>query len=74
MSSDPSAVLLQWEPHDGMISASEDLAYTWGTFVLTNKSSGEAKYSYGKYTTIWIKEDGHWRAILDMGNSSPAPE
>lgn len=74
MSTDPSKVLLQWEPEDGMIAASEDLAYTWGNYVLTNKRGVETRYSYGKYTTIWIKEGGSWKAILDIGNSRPAPE
>lgn len=74
MSEDPALVLLEWEPQDGMVAASGDLAYTWGISKVTNKRSGTTKYSYGKYTTIWIKEDSHWRAILDIGNSRPAPE
>lgn len=73
MSTDPAAVLLEWEPQDGMVAASGDLAYTWGISKVTNKRSGTTNYYYGKYTTIWIKEDGEWRAILDMGNARPAP-
>jgi ketosteroid isomerase-like protein len=30
---------------------------------------------YGKYTSIWNKQkDGSWKVVVDMGNSSPAPE
>ena len=74
MSTDPAVVLLEWEPQDGMVAASGDLAYTWGISKVTNKRSGTAKYFYGKYTTIWIKEGGEWRAVLDMGNARPAPD
>jgi ketosteroid isomerase-like protein len=73
MSTDPSVVLLQWEPQDGMIAASGDLAYTWGISKVINKRGDKTKYFYGKYTTIWVKEDAKWKVILDMGNTRPAP-
>ena len=73
MSTNPEEVLLVWEPQDGMIAASGDLAYTWGTYELIINRDGEMRKSYGKYTSVWVKRDGEWRAILDTGNSSPPP-
>ncbi len=66
-------ISLTWTPRDGKISASQDLAFTWGTYVLKRVRNGETNLSYGKYTTIWEKRNGDWKAILDMGNPSPGP-
>lgn len=66
-------VSLTWTPRDGKVAASGDLAYTWGTYVLRRIREGETRLSYGKYTTIWEKRDGDWKAILDIGNPSPGP-
>ncbi len=66
-------VSLTWTPRDGKVASSGDLAYTWGTYVLRRVSDGETRLSYGKYTTIWEKRNGDWKAILDMGNPSPGP-
>ena len=66
--------VLRWQPRDGQVAASGDLGYTWGTFEYEGKdATGRAKLSYGKYVTVWRKENGHWRAVLDCGNSNPAP-
>jgi len=73
MSSDPKVVLLEWEPQDGMIAASHDLAYTWGLYTITINRDGKTSKQYGKYTSIWVKRNSEWKAILDTGNSRPAP-
>ena len=74
MPSDPKVVLLEWEPQDGMIAASEDLAYTWGLYTITINRDGKTNQQYGKYTSIWVKRGGEWKAILDIGNSRPTPK
>lgn len=66
-------VSLTWTPRDGKIAASGDLGYTWGTYVLQRVTEDGTKVSYGKYTTIWEKRGGEWKAILDTGNPSPGP-
>lgn len=66
-------VSLTWTPRDGKVAASGDLAYTWGTYLLRRVKDGETRLSHGKYTTIWEKRSGEWKAILDMGNPSPGP-
>ena len=69
----PAGATLAWEPQDGMVASSGDLAYTWGTYVYKGERDGKPQVGYGKYVTIWAKRDGEWKAILDGGNSSPGP-
>jgi ketosteroid isomerase-like protein len=66
--------VLRWQPRDAEAAASGDLGYTWGTFEYESKdAAGRQKISCGKYVTVWRKENGHWKAILDCGNSNPPP-
>jgi ketosteroid isomerase-like protein len=67
---------LIWTPAGADISASGDLGYTYGTFEFHAKSKdGKPVVEYGKYTSIWRQQnDGSWRVVLDMGNSSPEPK
>jgi len=65
---------LRWEPVDG--AASGSLGYTRGTYQSTRiGTEGKPVTSYGKYVTIWRRErGGEWKAIVDIGNASPAPQ
>jgi len=66
--------VLRWQPRDAEAAASGHLGYTWGTFEYESKdTTGRSKVGYGKYVTVWRKENGHWKALLDCGNSNPAP-
>lgn len=66
---------LTWSPIYADVSASGDLAYTFGNYEFTSiGKDGKATLERGKYTTIWKKrKDGKWKVVLDMGNSNPAP-
>lgn len=67
--------ILSWKPQDGAVAGSGDLGYTWGTYTLLKKDDNDdTPIGFGKYLTIWKKQDGIWKAALDMGNPSPAPE
>ncbi len=68
----PADATLDWKPAAGKIAASGDMAYTWGTYVLTFMSDGERKEAFGKYITVWEKRAGEWKAVLDGGNASPS--
>lgn len=68
-----SNVSLTWTPRDGKVAMSGDLGFTWGSYVLRRVDGEDIRLSYGKYTTIWEKRDGMWKATLDMGNPSPGP-
>lgn len=67
--------VLVWEPKGADISQLADLGYTWGTYMVMKKAGdGRTPERYGKYLNVWKKQDdGVWKAVLDMGNTSPAP-
>lgn len=67
--------ILDWEPQRAEVSASEDMGWTWGTYVMTyTDDEGQQQKRYGKYLNIWERQDdGQWRVAVDMGNSSPQP-
>jgi ketosteroid isomerase-like protein len=69
-------VSLSWKPVQAEMSASGELGYTYGTYVFkANGKDGKPAVSYGKYATIWKKQkDSSWKVIMDMGNTSPAPQ
>ena len=71
----PEGTTLTWTPVKADMSASGDLGYTYGNYVYTAKNKeGNVVANYGKYTSIWKKQkDGQWKVVVDMGNSSPAP-
>ncbi|HEY6765846.1 MAG TPA: DUF4440 domain-containing protein [Candidatus Sulfotelmatobacter sp.] len=64
---------LTWIPVGADMSSSGDLGYTYGTFEFRSLGkNGKTEISHGKYTSIWKKQnDGSWKVVLDMGNSSP---
>ncbi|MGA2418464.1 MAG: SgcJ/EcaC family oxidoreductase [Candidatus Acidiferrum sp.] len=67
---------LTWTAERVDVAASGDLAYTYGGYEFHSKDqAGNATVEYGKYTTVWKKQnDGRWKVVLDMGNASPKPE
>jgi ketosteroid isomerase-like protein len=72
----PAGTGLTWTPVKAEMAASGDFGYTYGNYVFTTMGKdGKLVAENGKYTTIWKKQkDGSWKVILDMGNSSPAPQ
>lgn len=68
-------VTLLWEPQEAVVSALDDMGYTWGTYTASWKGAdGSEKTSYGKYLNVWRKQDdGTWKVVVDMGNQSPPP-
>ncbi len=67
---------LSWTPGGADISASGDLGYTYGTFEFRSQDKdGKPIIEHGKYTSIWkLQQDGTWKVVLDMGNSSAPPK
>jgi uncharacterized protein (TIGR02246 family) len=67
---------LTWAPVHVEVSGSGDLAYSFGNFEFRSiGKDGKPAIEHGKYTTIWKRQkDGHWKVVLDMGNSSPEPK
>ncbi len=62
---------LIWAPVYGEVAQSGELGYTWGQWHFTDR---DTTY-YGKYFTVWKKqENGSWKVALDGGNSTPPPK
>jgi hypothetical protein len=57
-----------WEPVHGFISDDETLGVTTGTYKRSYILNGEKQEQQGKYCTTWIKEEGTWKIIYDVGN------
>lgn len=72
----PEGTSLTWTPVRGDMAASNDLGYTYGTYIFQSKDKdGKIVASYGKYMSVWKKQkDGSWKVVVDMGNSSPEPK
>jgi len=67
---------LTWSPVHVDVSASGDLAYSFGNYEFRSiGKDGKSSVEHGKYTTIWKKQrDGKWKVVLDMGNATPEPK
>jgi ketosteroid isomerase-like protein len=70
-STDDSSFELTWEPHFARASASGDLGYTYGIYSL--RPSDADTLMKGTYVSIWLKEDGEWKWVLDTGNQGLGP-
>jgi ketosteroid isomerase-like protein len=59
---------LNWEPVLAEASRSGDLGYTVGLSQVRRLGpDGKPVTGTGKYVTIWRKDDGVWKAVLDIG-------
>lgn len=70
----PEGATLEWFPQEGMAAPGGDFGFTWGRYVFTAQGGEGENVSHGKYVSIWRKENGAWKFVADIGNSSPAPE
>ena len=52
------------------VARSKDLAFQRGTYVSTMQNEqGQMTKSTGKFLVVWKKQDGRWKAIVDMDNA-----
>jgi ketosteroid isomerase-like protein len=70
----PEGATLEWFPQNGMAASGGDFGFTWGRYTYTAKSGSGETAGYGKYVSIWRKENGAWKFVADIGNSGPAPD
>lgn len=70
---DPLATTLSWQPRAGDVSASGDLGWLTGPYVLV--PNGDVSHTtYGCYFSIWIRRPGApWRVVIDAGVSTDEP-
>ena len=61
-----------WEPAMAEVSGSGDLGYTVGLYQRSQMGAGgRTVVSTGKYVSIWRRERGAWKVILDTGVPDP---
>lgn len=66
---------LRWTPQDADVSGNADMGYTWGRWLLTVDTDSGALERRGKYLNVWVKRNGEWMVLVDMGNQAdPLPE
>lgn len=65
--SPPESEKLSWKPDFVDVSASGDLAYTYGQFTYSyNDSTGASVEHRGVFHTVWKRQaDGTWRFVWD---------
>lgn len=67
---------LAWDPQRAEVSASADMGWSWGKYVLTTiDENGNENKNYGKYLNVWKRQaDGEWKVVVDIGTPSPPPD
>lgn len=72
LASIPAGTKITWTPQDADVSGR--LGYSWGIYTSSGANSGgQATVAYGKYLSVWKREDGDWRLAIMMTNQSPGP-
>lgn len=56
---------ISWKSTTAFVSASNDMAYDYGTVKLKNPDGSEVA---GKYVVVWTRENGEWKVALDIFN------
>ncbi len=72
-SGDPMATLLEWGPQVGAVSRAGDLGFTTGPSRTSKRAAPNGPASHGYFFSIWSRESGAWRVILDAGVTLDAP-
>ena len=72
----PPDLSVTWAPQGAEIAQSGELGYTWGRWSnVTYAADGTMLDTYGKYVTIWKKQDdGSWKIAIDIWNSEDPQE
>lgn len=70
----PRALIFNWAPMFGDISASGDMGCTTGPVLFTDVSENPKPPRHGIYFSVWQKQaDGSWKVAIDMGVDTPEP-
>ncbi|HEY2391293.1 MAG TPA: nuclear transport factor 2 family protein [Candidatus Angelobacter sp.] len=59
---------LTWKPVRAEASRDGTLGYTYGDY----EAKEDVSISHGMYATVWRRDNGYWKVVLDMGSSTPA--
>lgn len=56
-----------WEPVSAQVSASDDMGWVHGVITITDEQGSK---QYGKYVSVWVKEDGKWKVAAEIRNNN----
>lgn len=63
-------ISLSWKATKTEIAKSGDIAYQYGTYVMTTKDKGKTTTEKGKFVDVWKKQaDGSWKCVVDTFNT-----
>ena len=63
---------ITWVPREAAVSADATLGYTLGENTMTVPGpNGKMVTLRGDYTTVWRREGGVWRCVIDMSSVKP---
>jgi ketosteroid isomerase-like protein len=66
-----SPTVWSWEPAFADVSISNDLGYTYGTYMIASNESAAKTVEKGNYLRIWKKQGGAWKVLFDLTNPIP---
>jgi ketosteroid isomerase-like protein len=69
----PSPGILDWRPELAFVSRSADLGFTTGPWEFRKKNMEEEPVACGSFASVWVKQGGTWRLLVDTGISYPEP-
>lgn len=56
-----------WEPVSAKVSASDDMGWVHGEITIIDAAGNK---EYGKYVSVWVKEDGKWKVAAEIRNAN----
>ena len=64
------AIVLDWKSQRTILSASGDLGYSTGPWILRSKADANAAAGHGQFFSLWQKQqNGEWKVFIDHGIS-----
>ena len=67
--------VMSWEPIDGSVATTGDLAYTYGSYRLASPLDRQVSLANGYYVRLWrARSDGDWGLILEVTSPVPAED
>ncbi|MEW6071992.1 MAG: nuclear transport factor 2 family protein [Planctomycetota bacterium] len=70
------ATRLVWEPATAHVFAGGELGFTTGPYRLVRIGADgrETALATGRYFSLWRRENGRWKVLLDTGALDPVPD
>lgn len=65
--------VLQWQPVLAATATNGDLGYTTGPWSFKESAAAKEATAFGQFVSIWRRENGHWKLLLDAASENPRP-